>query len=223
MIGTLCTNLTAARWTYGSDTREFQRRVNPDVNFARRLAVSNCLLNEMTELKILDIVEVIDKFVNFITDGKADIDLTLPMRDRCGRPTDGDLIFLLTQLNDAGRARFKNKIIEVNPIDCTCFAKCTGETGDNKFLEEAFYNTVVPLHMGVRVCGLCRLSYMIENTTSQKPRRCINFNNPAVSSCSLDGCTSFKHIPFYVLNATPSSLTVEYSHRFYFTNSVKMS
>lgn len=216
-VGTLLTNLVATRWEGANSAMEFRRRVNPDVNFARRLAISVRVINELTELPLMDIVELIDKHTHHITDSKSVVDFDRPIMERAGRVTDADLVFLLSMLTDAGRARFKNKIIEVNRVDCTCQTKCVGEMGKYPELEETFYKEIFTRQTGTIICGFCRLSHSVENTTSQKPRRCINSQNPVVSSCSIEGCTAMKHVSLYALEVEGPAM-IRYSHRFYSTN-----
>lgn len=119
------------------------------------------------------------------------------------------------------RARFQTKVVEVNPLQCTCHAKCSGLRNPAlPEFEQKFYETYVFARASTRITPISRVSMTVKNNTVHAPVRCISSAAPSMSSCTVDGSTQLKHLPLYTLEIVPSAGNlIYYAHRFYISNS----
>lgn len=204
LLGKLQNDVVTKRWELAEEkSYTIDRRVNPGPNYSLQVATLDYITNKATRLKIDDLIYLVQFF-----------------SEKCYDTTDKDLIHVFINLNAILRARFKAKTIELNKRDCTCHAKCCGYLGNYPFLERAFHDEVVKIHMSTNICPTTRLSNEIDNTTSIKPKRCITAHNPGLSTCSADGATSLSRLALYKLDFTNKSGVMRYSQRVYTTNSV---
>lgn len=221
VVGTCMNNLITYRFQQSSDERHLHRNVEPDVNYGRRVATMDLLLNGVTEVDVDDLLILLERVINRLDTSEKYASISQLVNATGGNVTDSELIHLATSLYEIGRSWLRTKLIEVNCPYCTCHVKCTGQTGLYPKLESAFYEKSAPLHLSTVVCGGCRLSPTIENTTAKKPRRSVNSRNPKLTICVLDNLSTFKHVPLYALRVVNKN-TIMYSHRFYATNSMNI-
>lgn len=126
-------------------------------------------------------------------------------------------------LAQAGHARFRTRTLRLNEEGCTCRTKCFGPVGDRPRLERRLYDVQIRLHCSHKICGLCRWSPSVENTTSEKPRVCLSGTNPSMESCSWDGSSSYKYVDMYRLDTeftADGTLAIRYAQQAYATNAV---
>lgn len=225
VVGTAINDLITYRYQQATDRTQLCRVVEPDVNFARRVATMDLLLNGATELDVSDLLTILVRVVDRLGEGVHDLpkDATVAQKIRAsnGSSSDAELIHLANALYEMGRSWLRTKLVEVNQPYCTCHVKCVGQTGLYPELEKAFYDVSAPLHLSTVICGGCRLAHTIENTTACKPRRSVSSHNPKLTTCTLDNISAFKHVPLYAFRVV-DRLTVMYSHRFYVTNSMNI-
>ena len=205
-------NLITIRYQDAINKDQLFRCVNPDVNFAHRVACIELILTKVTEISLDDLLIILDQLLHHLqvpTGGFG----TLTR----GKHTDADLLHLISSLLDIAKSWIQTKVIEVNEPHCTCHVKCTPLIGDNPKVENYFYQSCAPLHCATTICGGCRLSLTVANTTAKKPRRVITSHNPKLTTCT-DGISALKHLPLYAFRVL-SPQTFLYSHRFYTTNS----
>lgn len=203
-------DLITERWKTGVE--QIHRVVQPDVNYARRLATAELIVHRCTDMTTSQLLSFNDLLVRCY---KVHPDLLM-----CS-----DNISLLTMVYKMGRARLNTKLVEVNPRHCRCFAKCVGPIGLEKTLEPRIWQSF-ERHAGILVCGLCRLAPLVHNTTVEKPRKTYSSITPEVESCSMDGSTSFKFVRLVVQDVRITSgghVHVRYAHRFFTTNSVNVT
>ncbi len=211
----LSSNLVTERWK--GATRDpamyVSRPIKPANNYAKRLAILELVMHGITMLKMTQLLTVIDMVMN------------APAKYTQMLAYDVEYINLLTLLYTTGRARFRTKFLRLNENGCTCHTKCTGPLGNNRDLEKRIYDQSVSLHAQCLVCGICRLSPLVENTTRERPRICLSSKNPAIDTCSLDGSSSFKAVPLYELSTRwrDGKPMLQYQHLAYTTNSVNVA
>ena len=211
----LSSDLVTERWKRAAcdPTSYVSQPIKPADNYAKRLAILELVMHGITMLKIPQLLTVIDMVMN------------APTKYTEMLAYDTEYINLLTLLYTTGRARFRTKFLRLNENGCTCHTKCTGPLGNNRDLEKRIYGQSLSLHAQCLICGICRLSPFIENTTREKPRMCLSSKNPAIDTCSLDGSSSFKVVPLYELSTqwSDGKPLLQYQHLAYTTNSVNMA
>ena len=208
-VGEATNNFVTEQWA--TAVQNLHREVQPDANYARRLALYELIIHHctnMTAWQLFSFNELLSRCHTVYPDLLCN----------------SDNLLLLTMAYEMGRARLHTKLLEVNPKSCRCFAKCVGPIGDCRQLENKVWDSF-ERHAGLIVCGACRLSPIIENTTAEKPRRTHSSITPEVESCSVDGCSSYKLVRLVVtdVRVTDTGLVhIRYSHRFFATNSVNV-
>lgn len=211
----LSSDLVTERWKRAAldPAMYVTQPIKPADNYAKRLAILELVMHGITVLKIPQLLTVIDMVMN------------APAKYTEMLAYDIEYINLLTLLYTTGRARFRTKFLRLNENGCTCHTKCTGPLGNNRDLEKRIYDQSLSLHAQCLICGICRLSPFIENTTREKPRICLSSKNPAIDTCSLDGSSSFKVVPLYELNTRWGNgrPMLQYQHLAYTTNSVNVA
>lgn len=203
-------DLITERWE--TAVEDLHREVQPGINYARRLATLELIVHQCTNMTSGQLLSFNDLL--------RQCHEVQPALLKCS-----DNLHLLTLAYLMGRARLNTKLIEVNPKHCRCFAKCLGAYGNEKRLERFAWESF-DRHAGLLVCGVCRLSPVIENTTAEKPRRTYSSITPEVESCSADACTSFKFVRLVVQDVRVTEtgfVHIRYAHRVFTTNSVNVT
>ena len=209
-VGDSRNTVTTGRWK--TAVSDVFRDIQPDINYARRLALYELTTHRctnMTDGQLLSFNHMLSECQ------KVHPDLLLCV----------DYIGLLNRGFIMGRARLYRKLLEVNPKHCGCFAKCVGPIGREKIMEQHVWNSF-DKQAGLLVCGACRLSPIIDNTTSEKPRKTHSSISAEVESCSVDGCTSFKFVRLVVQDVRiteKGDVHTRYAHRFFTTDSVNVT
>ena len=223
LVGALQNNALTAKWIKSMDPLELtSRRINPDVNYAFRVARMEKNLNCAADLPIQDLITLVQLTMEFVTGHTIFLNPNVDSLNYLPTATDADMIHFITVINTMVRARFKVKTLHLPHPDCLCHTKCTNLTGAFPKLEQYFYDTVVPIHLSTRICPCSRLSHNIENTTSAKPKKCLSSHNPSFTSCSQDGCSATKLLPLYKLQVT-GPLKLNYFQRMYSTQTVNVT
>ena len=135
---------------------------------------------------------------------------------------DSDIIQMRSLLCNAMHSRLNVKLLNVNVFRCTCHAKCVGIIS-NKFVENKIWEESLRIYSDLMVCGLCRLSPVIENNMANRPRRSVSIQNPSQEACVLDGCSAFRHVRLCVCDVAftkTGKLRYRYEHRFYCSNAI---
>lgn len=209
-VGEATNNFVTEQWSTAMEN--LTREVQPDANYARRLASYELIIHHCTNM----------------TAGQLFSFNELLLRCHTIYPDllyNSDNLLLLTMAYEMGRARLHTKLLEVNEKNCRCFAKCMGPIGDREQLERRVWESF-ERHAGLVMCGACRKSPLVETTTAEKPRRTHSSITPEVESCSVDGCSSQKFVRLVVtdVRVTETGLVhIRYAHRFYATNSVNVT
>lgn len=158
---------------------------NTGVNFCRRVAVMESLINGKIPFMTLEsLTQFTELLYERITGGTMTLD-----HNPLPQSLDADIIHLFTHVSTALKSRLTVKSVELMPPDCTCYTKCYGPTYGYKRITK-FMNDLEHTSFATRICGLCRLSLTVKNTTSAKPKRYISPENPGISTCSHDGCST---------------------------------
>ncbi|UCX57042.1 ORF51 [Haliotid herpesvirus 1] len=158
--------------------------VTTDVNFCRRVAVASNLINAKIPFMTLESLTEFTEILYHRLSGGRPLDST-----HIPAALDADMIHLFTHVSTALKSRLTTKSIDVMPYDCTCYVKCRGPS----YGHVKFNQMVDDLHhtaLSTRICGLCRLSLTVKNTTSAKPKRYMMPECPGVTVCSHDGCST---------------------------------
>lgn len=210
-IAKAVSDLVTERWrTAASDV---YREIAPDVNYVRRLAVTELLVHRLTDATAEQLY-----VVNEILRRAC---LAHPDLNSCA-----DAIYVMNMAQTMGSARSRVKLLEVNrPRDCRCFAKCIGPVGLDRKLEMRLWDAF-ERHAGTIVCGACRQSPVINTAGSEKVRRTYSSVTPEVESCSVDGCSSFKFVRLVIQDVRcrrGGRLDFRCSHRFFATNTVSVT
>lgn len=192
---------------------DLKRRVEPDVNYVRDLAVHELLLHGMTKLTTGELVtlnEMLDKCETVYPD------LLL----------NSDHLHLATAAFKMGRALLTVKLMEVNRRSCSCQTKCFGPVGRQPSIQESMLRSL-EVNSSIMICGECRMCFSIE--TPNKARRTFSSITPETQSCSNDGCSTvyvvkLVHNDVYVEEQDKEVLAiyVRFSHRFYATSIVDL-
>lgn len=217
-VGLMQNALITERYYDSMKPGNLMKSVKTDVNYCRRVAVVEKIVNRFLPFMNIDsLSQVINLLYSRLTAGKMTIDGEKRI------PTaalDADMIYLMNQLKTAMRSRCTTKGVELLPIDCTCHMKCRGPTYGKKALNKLM-DDLEQTTYATRICGLCRLSHCVENTTSAKPKKYINPMSPAISSCSFDGCTtSFIAPTHFKTQLEDGGTAYEVAHRAFITNSL---
>ena len=223
-VGLLQNSLITERYYNALNDDDIHRNVKTDVNFCKRVALVEKIVNAQIPFMTLDsLSQIIDLIYTRLTAGKMTIetDKFVPKA-----ALDADMIHLFIQLKTAHRSRCMTKTIELLPPDCTCHLKCRGPIYGRKVLNKLVDQLYQTSHAS-KICGLCRLAMSVENTTSAKPKEYMNPENPALSACSFDGCTTSFNSPshfFYpVKNDQNQDHVYEIGHRAFITNSLTIT
>lgn len=207
-------------WERAENKEEMSLVVNPSNNYVKRLAYLEELRHNMTLLGLSDSMLLLQDMADYLTGGKMKYDLD----DRRGQPCpmmDVDLLTAFMSMNAATRSKFFSKTLEVSYPECTCFTKCMGAIAQHPVLVKQFENEFCLNNFSTRICGECRLSHVIDNTTSGKPRKSLSACNPGMSSCSMDACTVTLILRYLIHERVDErhGNLIKYGHRFYITNS----
>lgn len=221
LIGILLNNWITSKHVHAINNTKLEllHQVNPDSNFCRRVALQHLFMSALCNVETADIVALMRHFSDFVTTGRpTSAVFEQSVTRQPPQATDADLLNVMQMLYTAGSARCKVKILQVNLPHCLCYVKCTGYPR-NLLMERMFTDEQMPLHFGLRICGLCRLAHGVENTTANKPKRVVVPENIDSQTCSLDGCGDMRHVPLYHVRIEKGGSIVQYSHNFYTTNS----
>nr|DBA11763.1 TPA_asm: ORF62 [Malaco herpesvirus 1] len=219
-VGLLQNAIITTRYYDALKHNDIYRNVSTDVNFCKRVAIMEQIVNGKIPFMTLDSLnQAIDLLYNRITAGTMNVDLDHFVPKSA---LDSDLIYLMSQFKVAQRSRCMTKAVELMPVDCTCHLKCRGPIYGKPHLNKLIDQLYKTTH-ATKVCGLCRLSFSVENTTSAKPKKYITPINPAISSCSFDGCTTsfISQSQFY--NQIGEGPVYEMGHRAFMTNSLAVT
>ena len=219
LCGSIQNSIITTRWEESVKPELMTREVNPDRKYAKRLATMEELRHNLTLMDMESCMVLLQGIAEHMTTSKMKYELDKNINLEV---LDVDLLMAYISVNETTRSRFNTKVIDVSYNDCTCHTKCMGRIGNNRFLENMFREEILNTSTTVRICGQCRLSHVVDNTTSAKPRKCINISNPAMSTCSQDGCTTTMLIRYLINNQHKCAYNkgvLEYGHRFYMTNS----
>ena len=196
------------QWT--TSVQNIGRKIQPDVNYMRRLAVQerilyNCMM--MTDGQLLSFNEMLRNAE------KVHPDLL----------RSNDHLQLTEKIFKMGKRRLCTKLLEVNQRHCRCFAKCVGPLGDSVHTETRVWE-MLKSYSGIMICMACRLATNVENRAVERPRRTVSDINPMIQSCSV--CASpLKYLQLLVQDfavTRKGRIHIKYSHRFYTSNSVNM-
>ena len=204
-------DLVTNRWI--TAPKNIRKVIEPDVNFAWRLAAHEIIRHECTKLTMAQIMNIL------VYTRRALVRIPAVREDV-------DFISLYAFIVRCLISRLRTKLIVVNKPRCTCHAKCIGPLGSVPTLEKRIWGETVELHGALIVCGACNLSYVVENPASDKARRCVAVRNPEVEMCSIDMCTSFKQLRLIQLDLIMSKnrhIHLRCAHLFYTTNSVNIT
>ena len=143
------------------------------------------IVNYACFVNLDNLMQVLHFLAMYMTDGTLKINID--EQNYLETAFDLDLLHIFKSLNLAIRGRVKNKVINFAYQDCVCHLKCNGMVGNYPFVEQEIIK-IRNIVGSTQVCGCCRLSHNIKNTTSVKPRKLIYANTSTISTCSQDGC-----------------------------------
>lgn len=194
-------NLIASkRLSQGLNTNTIHNAVKPSPNFALNLAIVELCFMQAAKLSSYNLF-------SFLTSlGQV--------------PLDVDVNYVLSGLIDMARNRLRVKFVEVNEEYCTCHTKCCGYDFSRNLRHE-LEEKALKRHATIFCCQRCMLTPLVRHTKARKPRMKICSSNPALETCSLDNCSTFRDISLY--NADYKGFGVfKYQHLFYMTNIVNV-
>lgn len=220
LVSTMLNDRITLQWLTSDKPEYLCRIVNPDRNFAYRLAYIESIVNSACLLSFSDLLYLLDVVSEWISYGYAPgVSQRMSTLSK-----DADVLYVFYILNIMAKARFKTKVLEINEPCCSCHAKCNGlrdYAPESYDLEEMFYNNQVLTHASTHISPVSRLSLIVDNTTSYKPRRTVLPTTPSLSTCSTDACTTPKFLQLYFLTENDNGFF--YSHRFYISNSTPIT
>ncbi|ELT95186.1 hypothetical protein CAPTEDRAFT_187515 [Capitella teleta] len=211
-----------ALWLTSKEREPLTREINPDPRYAMRHALLELTIAKATLLSFEELLVLL----NYVCQAFARDRVLGDSRNLPTLTSDLDALYLYNTLTTMTRARFKTKVIEVNLLQCTCHAKCSGlrhhVAAIAERYEQRFYDTFVFARASTVISPISRLSLTVKNNTVHAPVRCISSAAPSMSSCIVDGNTQLKHLPLYTLQIREDG-TISYAHRFYISNSTTIT
>ena len=163
------------------------------IHFAREIAIRQHNVDRKCSesLKNLENENSKDEVAKTFRQCKQLLDVIFTRRMReVGRNSDGrDTI---KKVCAARQGREKNMLIEISPPNCLCHIKCSGEgiAGRHAYIANLLQHSIHRFREGSVICGLCRVSQTVDNTTSLKSKPLISGLNPGIQACSVCGCTT---------------------------------
>jgi len=177
--------------------------IKPDINYIRRLATVKLILNYCISMTT-------GKLISFNTYLYQKTCKNTHLK-KCA-----DNLYLMWNVCKMGKIRINTKLVEVNPRECTCYAKCLGPIGATSFKDKVWES--FELNSGIVICGACRLNGNIKNVSINESRKMYCSTTPEISICSHDGCTVHKFIRLVIMDVAIDnkySIYTRYSHRLY--------